>query len=159
MPARVLSELQRLYNAVEASIQDIEERLDLQWEIQTIKKNIPVYVGHLARGYHETNNKARVLEQLHPHEFVEICDWKMKWMMLLLRETQVNSNLTLTLNPTLTLTLNPNPNHGPNSNPLSNPILCHNSYQVDFFGKAGTCWHGCMYMMADPDDRFFPLPS
>jgi hypothetical protein len=40
--------------------------------------------------------------------FVEISDWKMKWLMMLLRETQ-----------------------------------------VDFFGKAGVCWHGTMYVMAD----------
>ena len=92
MPARVLSELHRLYNAAESSIEDMEERLDLQWEIQTIQNNIPAYVGHLVRGYHESNNKARILEQLDPREFVEICDWKMKWMMLLLRETQVNTN-------------------------------------------------------------------
>ena len=98
MSSRVLSKLQQLYNAVEASIPDIEERLDLQWEVQTIKKNIPVYVEHLTRGYHETNNKSRVLKQFDPREFVEIRDWKMKWMILLLRETQVNSNLTLTPN-------------------------------------------------------------
>ena len=107
MPARVLSELQRLYNAAESSIEDMEERLDLQWEIQTIQKNIPAYVGHLVRGYHESNNKSRILEQLDQREFVEICDWKMKWMMLLLRDTQVNSNLTLTLAVTATLPLTP----------------------------------------------------
>jgi hypothetical protein len=91
-----------LYEAIEDEIVDVEERLDLSHEIQTIKQNLPIYVGHLVRGYHETSNKARVLETLPPHEFVEVCDWKMKWLMLLMRETQVE---TLTPTPTLTLVL------------------------------------------------------
>ena len=89
MPERLVGELTRLYEVVKPSITDPEERLDLEYEIQTISKNIPVYVGHLARGYHETNNKARIFETLGPNEFVEVSDWKMKWLMLLMRETQV----------------------------------------------------------------------
>jgi hypothetical protein len=38
-------------------ITDVEERLDLEWEIELIEKNIRVYMGHLARGYHEINRK------------------------------------------------------------------------------------------------------
>ena len=91
MPVRLVDELTRLYESVEPCVTDPEERLDLNHEIKTITHNILVYVfvGHLARGYHETNNKARILETLNPTEFVEVSDWKMKWMMLLMRETQV----------------------------------------------------------------------
>ena len=92
MPERVMTELRQLYDAVAPNVIDNEERLDLEHEIRTINKNIPLYVGHLARGYHETNNKARVFENLPPNEFVEVSDWKMKWLMLLLRETQVTLN-------------------------------------------------------------------
>ena len=53
-----------------------------------------------------------MFETLGESEFVEVVDWKMKWLMFLLRETQ-----------------------------------------VDFFGKADTCWHGCMYVMTEPSDR------
>lgn len=153
MPARVVTELELLYKTVEDDIVDVEERLDLTHEIRTIKNNLPIYVGHLARGYHETSNKARVLETLHPNEFVEVSDWKMKWLMLLMRETQVHPILTRTL-------------------VLVHPILVTHTctYQVDFFGKAGTSWHGCMFMMTDPEDRYmsrshshththFPPPS
>ena len=99
-----------MYESAKAHITDREERLDLEWEIGLIAKNIQVYLGHLARGYHEINRKQQIFDTLHddPHTFVEISDWKMKWLMMLLRETQ-----------------------------------------VDFFGKAGVCWHGTMYIMAD----------
>ena len=89
MPERLVAELTRLYEVVEPRVEDPEERLDLEHEIKTIAQNIPIYVGHLARGYHETNNKAKILESLCPDEFVEVSDWKMKWLMLLMRETQV----------------------------------------------------------------------
>ena len=72
LPDRLVHELKRFYEAVEPSVADTEERLDLKHEIKTIADNIPIYVGHLARGYHETNNKAKILEELNDNEFVEV---------------------------------------------------------------------------------------
>ena len=38
------------------------------------------------------------MESLCPDEFVEVSDWKMKWLMLLMRETQVEPKALATHN-------------------------------------------------------------
>ena len=74
LAARILVELQTMKNAVLPTIPDPEERKDLEWEVDRIVRNIPLYQGHLARGYHEMNVKRDIIDNLHnePHTFVEV---------------------------------------------------------------------------------------
>jgi hypothetical protein len=50
-------------------------------------RNYNQYVGHLIRGFHEIKSKNDVYENLPVGEVIEVSDWKMKFIMLLFRET------------------------------------------------------------------------
>ena len=51
------------------------------------KRNYNQYIGHIIRGFHEIKNKNDVYTNLPVGEVIEVSDWKMKFIMLLFRET------------------------------------------------------------------------
>ena len=51
------------------------------------KRNYNQYIGHIIRGFHEIKNKNDVYANLKVGEVIEVSDWKMKFIMLLFRET------------------------------------------------------------------------
>lgn len=51
------------------------------------KRNYNQYIGHIIRGYHEIKNKNDGYANLPVGEVIEVSDWKMKFIMLLFRET------------------------------------------------------------------------
>ena len=63
----------------------VQEQEDLDWRIDDFEKKHDKYVAHIVRGYHEINEKNRVLRDLPVGEVVEVSDWKMKFMMHLFR--------------------------------------------------------------------------
>ena len=60
---------------------------DLQWRLDKYERNYNQYIGHIIRGYHEIKCKKQVYENLQVGDVIEVSDWKMKFMMLLFRET------------------------------------------------------------------------
>jgi hypothetical protein len=76
---------------------------DFKFKIDRFKAKLESYVTHIIRGTYENQVRGIVTGKMRENGAIIVADWKMKWLMEVFRESQ-----------------------------------------VQFFGKAGICWHGAM---------------